>query len=240
MGSGSHFSHSARVTTQIRLGDIPVDVVRKNIRRLNLTVHPPLGVVRISAPLRMGMGTILAFANSKLEWVRLQQKRVVEWARLAPPEVLDRDGRYVWGKRYVLEVVEKDAVPSVVLADDRMLLQVRPGTGIRKQRAILDAWYRDTITQAIPGLIEKWEPVMGVKVARFFVRKMKTKWGTCNTRSCHIRLNSELAKKPPECLEYVVAHELVHLLESSHNKRFRALMGEFMPEWEAYRHQLKG
>jgi predicted metal-dependent hydrolase len=227
------------MTTQIYLGDIPVDVVRKNIRNLNLTVHPPLGAVRISAPLRMGMGTILAFANSKLEWVRRQQKRVVEWARQAPPEALDRDGRYVWGRRYVLEVVEQDAAPRVELTEDRMLLHVRPGTGVRKQRDILDAWYRKAITQAIPALIEKWEPVMGVKVARFFVRKMKTKWGTCNTRSCHIRLNSELAKKPPECLEYVVVHELAHLLEPSHNQRFKALMGQFMPEWKAYRQLLR-
>jgi predicted metal-dependent hydrolase len=225
---------------RIRLDDIPVDVVRKNIRRLNLTVHPPLGAVRISAPLRMGMETILAFANSRLEWVRRQQKRVQEWARQAPPDVLDADGRYVWGKRYELQVVEKDAAPRIELSEDRMVLCVRPGTGIRKQRAILDAWYRETTLQAIPALIEKWEPVMGVKVARFHVRKMRSRWGTCNTRSGHIRLNSELAKKPPECLEYVVAHELVHLLEPSHNQRFKALMGEFMPEWEAYRHQLKG
>jgi predicted metal-dependent hydrolase len=236
---GSHFSHSPRVITQIHLGDIPVDVVRKKIRRLNLTVHPPLGAVRISAPLRMGMDTILAFANSRLEWVRRQQVRVQEWARLAPPDVLDTAGSYVWGKRYELQVVEKDAAPRVELSEDRMLVYVRSGTGIRKQRAILDAWYREAILHAIPALIGKWEPVVGVRVARFFVRKMKTRWGTCNTRSAHIRLNSELAKKPPECLEYVVVHELVHLLEPSHNKRFKALMGQFMPEWKAYRHLLK-
>jgi predicted metal-dependent hydrolase len=227
------------MSRQIYVGEIAVDLVRKNIRNLNLTVHPPLGEVRISAPLRMGMGAILAFANSKLEWVRRQQRRVVEWARQAPPEVLDRGGRYVWGKRYVLEVIEQDGVPRVELTDDRMLLRVRPGTGIRKQRDILDAWYRETTLQAIPGLIAKWEPVMGVKVARFFVRKMKTKWGTCNTRSRHIRLNTELAKKPPECLEYVVVHELVHLLEPSHNRRFKELMGQFMPEWKAYRQLLR-
>jgi predicted metal-dependent hydrolase len=213
--------------------------VRKNIRRLNLTVHPPLGTVRISAPLRMGMDTILAFANSRLEWVRRQQKKVREWALLAPPDVLDTGGSYVWGKRYELQVVEKDAVPRVELLEDRMLLCVRPGMGIRKQRAILDAWYREATLRAIPALIGKWEPVMGVRIAQCFVRKMKTRWGTCNTRSAQIRLNSELAKKPPECLEYVVVHELVHLLEPSHNQRFKALMGQFMPEWKAYRQQLK-
>jgi predicted metal-dependent hydrolase len=232
--------HSARVIKQIHLGDIPVDVVRKNIRRLNLTVRPPQGAVRISAPLRMGMEKILAFDNSRLEWVRRQQKRVQEWARLAPPDVLDTGGSYVWGKRYELQIVEKDAVPRVELLEDRMLLCVRPGMGIRKQRAILDAWYREATLCAIPALIRKWEPVVGVSVARFFVRKMKTRWGTCNTRSAHIRLNSELAKKRPECLEYVVVHELVHLLEPSHNKRFKALMAQFMPEWKAYRHLLKG
>src|SRR5687767_3922217 len=172
MRSSSHSSHSARAIRQIHLGDIPVDVVRKNIRRLNLTVHPPQGAVRISAPLRMDMETILAFANSRLEWVRRQQKRVQEWARLAPPDVLDTGGSYVWGKRYELQVVEEDAAPRIELSEDRMRLCVRPGTGIRKQRAILDAWYREATLRAIPALIGKWEPVVGVRGAQFFVRKM--------------------------------------------------------------------
>lgn len=124
------------------------------------------------------------------------------------------------------------------LTHDRLHLQVRPRTSMHRKQAILEAWYRDTLKQALPGMIEKWEPLMGVKVARFFVQRMKTKWGSCNTRTGNIRLNSELAKKPPECLEYVLVHELVHLLERNHSQRFVSLMDQFMPQWRFHRDEL--
>jgi predicted metal-dependent hydrolase len=194
--------------------------------------------VRISAPLRMNIDTIRVFAISKLEWVKKQQQKMREQARETPREYLDRESHYLWGKRYLLKVSEKDVTPSVEIEHDRMFLRVRPGTNNEKKQAILEEWYRERLKEAIPRLIEKWEPLMGVKVARFFVQRMKTKWGSCNTRSGNIRLNSELAKKPRECLEYVLVHELVHLLEPTHNQRFVSLMGKFMPKWQFYRDEL--
>jgi len=151
---------------------------------------------------------------------------------------LDRESHYLWGKRYLLEVVERTVPPNIELEHDRIVLQVRYGATNARKEVILEAWYRDRLREAIPALIEKWEPLTGVKVARFFVQRMKTKWGSCNTRTRNIRLNSELAKKPRECLEHVLVHELVHLLEPTHNHRFIALMDQFMPKWRFYRDEL--
>lgn len=148
---------------------------------------------------------------------------------------LDRESHYLWGKRYLLEVVESDRPPQVQLKHSRLRLQVRPGSGEEKKQAIVAAWYRDQLRQVIPSLIAKWEATLGVKVERFFVQRMKTKWGSCSPARRSIRLNSELAKKPRECLEYLVVHEMVHLLEPTHNNRFAALMDQFLPKWQFYR-----
>lgn len=224
--------------SRIQLGDIAVDVVKKNIKNVHLSVYPPMGRVRISAPLRMNIDTIRVFAISKLGWVKKQQQKMREQARETPREYLDRESHYLWGKRYLLKVCEEEATPSMELKHNRMLLRVRPGTNNDKKQAILDEWYRDRIKEAIPGLIEKWEPLIGVRVVRFFVQRMKTKWGSCNIHSGNIRLNSELAKKPRECLEYIVVHEMAHLLEPTHNQRFISLMGQFMPKWQFHRDEL--
>ena len=153
-------------------------------------------------------------------------------------EYIDRESHYVWGKRYLLQVVEQDDAPSVELKHNQMVLTVRPGTDEAKRQAIVEAWYRQQLRDALPPLIAHWERLMGVKVERFFVRHMKTKWGSFNYRAHTIRLNTELAKKPRECLEYVVVHELVHLLEPTHNARFVALMNQFMPGWQFHKEQL--
>jgi predicted metal-dependent hydrolase len=224
--------------TQVQLGDIAVDVVRKEIKNVHLGVHPPTGRVRIAAPSRMSLDTIRAFAISKLGWIRKQQRKLAEQERETPREYLNRESHYVWGQRYLLKIVEGDFPPSVELSHSRMILRVRHGATAEKKQAILDEWYRNQVKDAAPSLITKWERLMGVKVQRLFVRRMKTKWGSCNHRAGTIRLNTDLARKPKECLEYIVVHELVHLLEPTHNARFVALMDQFMPKWQSHRKAL--
>lgn len=226
------------MVTQIDLGEIAVDVVKKDIKNIHLGVYPPAGKVRISAPLRMDLDTIRVFAITKLGWIKSQQQKLREQERETPREYLDRESHYVWGRRHLLKVIEKDAAPAVELKHNKMILQIRPATSCERRQAILDAWYREKLRKAVPTLIEKWEPLMGVKVERFFVQKMKTRWGSCSPSSKGIRLNTELAKKPPECLEYIVVHEMAHLLEPTHNTRFISLMDQFMPKWRFYKDEL--
>jgi len=224
--------------TTIQLGDIQVDVVLKDIKNVHLSVYPPTGKVRISAPSRMKLDAIRLYAISKLGWIKQQQRKLREQDREPPREYLDRESHYLWGKRYLLDVIEEDSTPAVELKHSKMLLRVRPGSGEAKKQAIIDEWYRDQIKKAAPLLIAKWEPLLGVKLNGFLVRKMKTKWGSCSPRLQTIRLNTELAKKPPECLEYITVHEMVHLLEPTHNSRFIALMEQFMPKWQFHRKTL--
>ena len=228
------------MTGTIELGDIVIDVVNKDIKNVHLSVYPPTGRVRISAPSHMSLDTIRSFAVSKLGWIRQQQSKLRDQERETPREYLDNESHYLWGKRYLLEVAEQEAPPRVEVKHGALVLRVRPGADMAKKRAIVSQWYRNQIKDAVPLLIEKWEPVIDVKVANLFVRQMKTKWGSCNPEAGSIRLNSELAKKPPECLEYVVVHEMVHLLEHTHNGRFVALMDQFMPQWKWHQDKLNG
>jgi predicted metal-dependent hydrolase len=224
--------------TQIAFGDITADVVLKDIKNIHLSVYPPSGRVRISAPSRMRLDTIRVFAVSKLSWIKQQQKKLQEQEREPPREYLNRESHYLWGKRYLLRMIEGNEAPSVDLTHSRMLLRVRPGTNDKKKHAIVEAWYRRQLKEAVLPLIARWEPLMRVKVERFFVRRMKTKWGSCNHSARTIRLNTELAKKPRECLEYIVVHEMTHVLEPTHNARFVTLMDQYLPQWRFYRDQL--
>jgi predicted metal-dependent hydrolase len=221
--------------TRIQLGEIGVDVIRKAIRNVHLSVHPPTGRVRIAAPERMSLDTVRVFAIAKLPWIKKQQHRLREQDRETPREYIDRESHYVWGKRYLLKVVEADQPASVELNRGQIILRVRGGTSKVKRHAILEEWHRELLRNAVPPLIEKWGRSMGVTVLRFFVRRMKTKWGSCNHRAGSIRLNTDLARKPKECLEYIVVHEMVHLLEPTHNAHFMALMDQFMPKWQSHR-----
>ena len=226
------------MATRLKLGDIEADVVLKEIKNVHLSVYPPTGRVRISAPARMSLDTIRVFAISKLAWIKQQQRKLREQEREPPREYLDRESHFVWGRRYLLRVVEAEAAPAVELEHSRLVLRVRPGTDVEKKDAILHEWYREQIKRAVPPLLAKWEPLMGLRVQRLFVQRMKTKWGSCSATSRGIRLNTDLAKKPRECLEYIVVHEMVHLLEPTHNARFLSLMEQFMPTWQRYREQL--
>lgn len=222
----------------IEIGEIAAEVVRKDIKNIHLSTYPPGGTVRISAPSRMNLDTIRLFAISRLDWIRQHQRVMRGQERETPREYLDRESHYHWGKRYLLKVVEMDAAPEVKLEHATMLLQVRPGTNENKKQAIVAGWYREQLKEAVPPLIAKWEPLIGVKVQRVFVQCMKTKWGSCNHKEGSIRLNSELAKKPSEYMEYVLVHEMVHLLEPTHGQRFTAYMNRFMPNWQFYREML--
>jgi hypothetical protein len=226
------------MTEKFTLGDMEVEVTFKDIKNVHLSVYPPEGKVRISAPTRMDLDTVRVFAIGKLAWIKSRQKKLREQERETPRELLDRESHYVWGKRYLLQVIEREATPRVELTPGKMLLYVRSGTSVEKRREILDEWYREQLKIAVPPLLAKWEPLMGVRVKRFFVQRMKTRWGSCNPETGGIRLNSELAKKPPECLEYLVVHELTHLLEPTHNDRFMLLLERFIPRWKFHKEEL--
>jgi predicted metal-dependent hydrolase len=224
--------------TRIELGDISVEVVKKDIKNIHLSVYPPIGRVRLSAPLRMNLETIRLFAISKLGWIKQQQRKLRGQQRETPREYLDRESHYVWGRRYLLQVAENDEAPAVEPKHSKMLLSIRRGTNEDKRQAILDEWYRGQLKKAAPSVIGKWEHLMGVKVKQFFVQKMKTKWGSCNTASRTIRLNTELAKKPVECLEYIIVHEMTHLIVRNHDARFTELMDRHLPGWKVVRQML--
>jgi predicted metal-dependent hydrolase len=223
---------------QLIVGGITIEVVFKDIKNVHLSVYPPIGRVRIAAPARMNLDTIRLYAIAKLDWIKKQQKKLQEQERETPREYLDRESHYVWGRRYLLKVKEADQTPTVELKHNRMVLTVRPEAGKEKREDIVAAWYREQLRITAMPLLAKWELLMGAKADRIFVQRMKTKWGSCNPRRRNIRLNSELARKPQECLEYVIVHELVHLLEPTHNSAFTTLMDKFMPQWRQFRDEL--
>lgn len=220
------------------LGNVRAELTRKAIKHVHLSVLPPAGTVRVAAPRSMPLETIRLFLVSKLAWIRTQQRKHRDQDREAPREFLNKESHYVWGKRYLLEVIQTDAAPRVSLSPKKLQLQVRPDTNPARCEEILDAWYRQQIRQALPSLMAKWEPLLKVQAKRIFVQRMKTQWGSCTPSSGHIRLNTDLAKKPPEALEYIVVHELLHFLEPTHNERFTALMDLYLPQWQHLRRQL--
>jgi predicted metal-dependent hydrolase len=228
------------MVTRLKLGEIMVEVVQKDIKNVHLSVYPPHGRVKISAPSRMSADTIRVFAISKIGWIKQQQTKLRGQEREAPREYLDRESHYVWGKRYLLKLIESDSPPAITLKPRWMVMSVRPGTDDTKKRTILEDWYREQIKQAVPPLLAKWEPVLGVRVERFFVQRMKTKWGSCSPERHGIRLNTELARKPPECLEYIVVHEMAHLIVRRHNDKFGSLLAGCLPHWRQLRQMLNG
>lgn len=222
----------------IKLGDIAVDVVLKDIKNVHLSVYPPHGAVRISAPRHMKFETVRVFVISKLSWIKRERKKLQDQARETPRAYLDRESHYVWGERYLLRIEERNAAPQVSLEPRHLVLQVRPGTDSDKRHAIIARWYRLQVRAAATELISKWPPITNVTVSQVFVQKMKTKWGSANPTARSIRLNVELAKKPRPCLEYIVVHEMAHLIEPTHNERFQALMDHFLPKWRNQRDEL--
>lgn len=223
---------------QIALGDISIDVAYKDIKNVYLSVYPPSGRVRISAPLRLDLDTLRIFAISRLGWIRKQQTKLCQQERESAREYINRESHYYLGKRYLLKVSEVDIPPEVILNHSTIEIHTRPATVIDKREEILDEWYRERLKEIIPPIIQQWEQKLNVNVRAFGVKKMKTKWGSCNQRAGRIWLNLELGKKPPQCIEYVVVHEIVHLLERKHGERFTSYMDNVLPMWKSYKEEL--
>lgn len=219
------------MVSELQLGDLAIEVVQKDIKNVHLSVHPPAGRVRIAAPRHLSIDAIRAFAIGKLTWIRQQQQKLLDQQRETPREYLHRESHYVWGQRCLLEVVEQDAAPSVDWRHHRLTLTVRPGMTTERRVEVLEAWYRDQIREVVQPMKADWERRIGAHAGRLFIQRMKTRWGSCNPTTQTIRLNTDLAKKPRECLEYILVHELIHLLEPTHNVRFVALMDRFLPGW---------
>ena len=223
---------------EIQLGDITVEVTQKDIKNVHLSVYPPFGQVKIAAPNRMDLDTIRIYAITKLSWIKKQQAKIKAQKREAPREYLTKESHYYFGKRYLLKVIEHNASPIVKLKHNTIELYIRPATSTEKRKEILEEWYRSQLKVKIQELISKWEIVMDVQVNDYGIKKMKTKWGTCNIEAQRIWLNLELAKKPVSCLEYIIIHEMTHLLERNHNTRFVALMNSFLPQWKEIKEEL--
>lgn len=215
----------------LHLGETEAEVTFKDIRNVHLSVHPPEGRVRISAPTRMSLDTLRVYAITRLGWIRQQQAKLRGQAREAPREYVCRESHYVWGRRLLLRVHEVNGAPMVEQKVRRLHLYLRPGASQEARDEIMARWYRDQVREASAGLLPTWETRLGVTAGRVFVQHMKTRWGSCNPLTGAIRLNTELAKKPRECLEYIVVHELAHLLEPSHNDRFTAILDHALPNW---------
>ncbi|MCX6878091.1 MAG: SprT family zinc-dependent metalloprotease [Verrucomicrobia bacterium] len=215
----------------LQLGDIAVDVVWKKIKDVHFSTYPPTGRVRISVPTRMSMDSIRRFAISKLDWIKQLHQKLREQERETSREYLDRESHYLWSRRYLLTVIESEQPVSVELSHSHIVLRMRSGTDHAKRQALLEEWYREQVKKAVPPLFAKWERLLGVKVEQCFVQRMKTKWGSGNADTRSIRLNTELAKKPRECLEYIVAHEMLQLLEPASSARIVALMDQHLPKW---------
>ena len=223
---------------QIELGNIYIDLIYKDIKNVHLSVHPPTGRVRISAPLKMDIENIRIFAISKIGWIKKQQTKFLSQKRETSREYITRESHYYLGKRYLLKVIEQGTPRKVILKHSTIELYVRKGSTIEQKQIILDRWYRQQLKKIVPGYIAELEKKMNVKVAEYGIKKMKTKWGTCNANARRIWLNLELVKKPIECIEYILMHEMIHLIELNHNDQFIAYLNKFIPKWKHYKEEL--
>lgn len=216
-----------------------IEVVRKNIKNLHLAVYPPDGRVRVAAPLHMTEDAVRLAIITRISWIRKKQKAFHNQERQSRREIITGESHYFQGRRYRLKVVEINRPQTVKFSNNSTIeLRVRPNSDRAKREAVLNEWYRKKLKEQIPAMISEWEPRIGVKVADWGVRKMKTRWGSCNTKARRIWLNLELAKKSLPCLKYVVVHEMLHLIERHHNDRFKSLMSELLPNWQTTRDEL--
>ena len=226
------------MTETIHIGDLSIQVTKKDVKNVHLSVHPPDGRVTLVAPTATRLDVARAYAISRLSWIREQQRKLKNQARETPRQFIERESHYLWGRRYLMTVLHRDAKPCVTLDHKRITLTVRPGSDARRRAEVIHEWHKSILHEVVPTLIKKWEPKLEVKVADYFLQRMKTKWGSCNHKAGHIRLNTELLKKPKDLLEYVIVHEMVHLLEPTHSDRFMAILGEHYPTWREARAEL--
>jgi predicted metal-dependent hydrolase len=225
--------------TRIEVNGLVVNVVRKDIKNLHLAVYPPDGRIRVAAPLRVNDEAVRLAVISRLAWIKRQQIQFNAQDRESQREYISGESHYFLGARYLLNVIKRDSPGQVVIRNKKIIdLYVRPQSAASQRERLLVAWYRAYLRKTIPPLIAKWQEKIGVDVAEWGIRQMKTKWGTCNPESRTIWLNLELAKKSSRCLEFIVVHEMVHLLERLHNERFVEHMNKFLPQWRLYRAEL--
>ena len=224
--------------SQVQLGEIVIDVILKDIKNVHLSVNPPHGHVRISAPMHMELDMIRLYAISRLAWIKKHQKKFKAQKREAPREYVSRESHYYLGKRHLLKVIESNKPNKVVLKHSTIELHIRPETNREKRKEILNEWYRAQLKDLVANQIDKWEKTMELKVNEFGIKKMKTKWGTCNRDAKRIWINLELAKKPVQCIEYIVVHEMIHFLERNHTDRFVSLMNNYLPNWRELKEEL--
>jgi predicted metal-dependent hydrolase len=224
---------------KILIGNVEIDVVRKDIKNMHLAVYPPNGRIRLATPNSTDYEVVRLFAISKLGWIKKHVKSFKEQKREPQRRYISGESHYYQGKRYLLDVIQHKGYNKIVLNGTKKIkMYVRQGTTEAKRAEFMKEWYRKQLKAQIPELIEKWEKIMDVKSNEWGVKQMRTKWGACNIEAKRIWLNLELAKKPPICLEYVIVHELIHLLERNHNDRFVGYLDTFMPKWRMYRDQL--
>ncbi len=222
----------------IQLGEISIEVTRKAIKNVHLSVYPPDGRVTLAAPNDTRLEVARAYAISKLSWIRQQQEKLKKQARETPREFIERESHYLWGRRYLMTVEYQEVKPSVSLDHKRITLTVRPGSDARKRSEVIHEWHKSLLHEVVPALIKRWEQKLKVRVTGYYLQRMKTKWGSCNHQAGHIRLNTELVKKPKDLLEYVIVHEMTHLLEPTHSERFIAVLDEHYPSWREARAEL--
>ena len=226
------------MTKTIQVGEIPITVTLKDVRNVHLSVHPPDGHVTLVAPNSTRLDVARAYAISKLGWIREQQHNLKNQARETVRQFIERESHYLWGRRYLLTVVYRDAKPSVTLEHKRITLTVRPGSDVEERAKVFHDWHKSLLHEVVPSLIQKWEVKLGVEVTNYYLQRMKTRWGSCNHQANHIRINTELVKKPKDLLEYVIVHEMAHLLEPTHSDRFMTILDDHYPTWREARVEL--
>jgi len=224
---------------QIKIYNLEVNTVKKDIKNIHLGVYPPTGRVRVSAPLKIPDEAIKLLVISKIPWIKRQQSKFIKQERQTKREYVSGESHYFMGNRYLLNVLCTDSTPKIEIKRKTHIdLHIRPGSTAKKKEKLLNGFYRSELKKRIPILIKKWEKITGVHVNEFRIKKMKTKWGTCNPKYRRVWFNLELAKKPPHCLEYVLVHEMAHFIEKNHTDKFKRLMKSFMPQWQQHKEEL--
>jgi predicted metal-dependent hydrolase len=222
----------------IQLGEISIVVTRKAVKNVHLSVHPPNGRVTLVAPVSTRLEVARAYAISRLAWIREQQSKLRKQAREVPRKFVERESHQLWGRRHLLTVVCREIKPFVSLDHKRITLTVRPGSDAQTCADVIHAWHKSLLRDEVPSIIKGWERRLDVRVAQYFLQRMKTKWGSCNHNARHIRLNTQLVTKPKDLLEYVIVHEMVHLIEPTHSARFLTILGKHYPTWREARAEL--
>ncbi len=222
----------------LTVAGLGIDVVYKDIKNLHISVYPPIGRVRVAAPERMAEDAIRLAIVQRLSWIKRQRAQLQNAERQTQRQMLSGESHYVWGKRYRLNVSRTSGHFGAEISGNTLFVITPKGSDANTRYMTLDRWYRRQLKSAVPDLLAKWAPVVGVEIPKIVVRRMKTKWGTCVSHSNTIWLNPELAKKDPRCLEYIVVHEMIHFYERGHRERFVSLMDSFLPDWPARRDEL--